>query len=224
MPNIKSLLLTLFSAACLLGAVSIEASAGPIITPISFTVSSPDPQNATTATNNILDQSGLSSSYIAGVTDFDSFVATTTATFTGQSELGGAGAPTSYFEFDFGSTVNIDGIALWNQHGSASLDSFTVETSLLADFSASQTFGTFTMAIFGGSHPIAADVFSFNSNNFRYLRINNLTNAGYGSATRINEVAFRGANSNMTNVPEPAPFTILGLGLLGLAFVRKRRT
>jgi len=199
------------------------AAAGPILTPDSFTVSSPDAANPTLPENNILDQSGLSASYVPGVTDFDSFVATTTASYTGQAELGGAGAPLSYFEFDFGGMTDIDAIAIWNQSGTASLDSFTIETSLLADFSVSEIFGTFTMSVFGGGYPaIAADVFSFSSNNFRYLRINNLTNAGYLSATRINEVAFRGAGNVM--LPEPATMALFGFGLIGLGLARSRRT
>lgn len=200
------------------------ASAGVILAPVSFSVSSPDPSNSTLATNNILDQSGLSANYISGVTDFDTFVATTTANFTGQGELGGAGPPASFFEFDFGSSVNVDGIAIWNQDGTASLDTFSVETSLLADFSVSQVFGIFQMAIFGGDHPIAADVFSFSSNSLRYLRVNNLTNAGFGSATRVNEFAFRSAEGGSPPaIPTPTTLLLFSLGLAGLGWSKRKK-
>ena len=201
-----------------LGAAS-HAHAGVVITPESFSVSSPDPSNPTEATNNIIDQSGLSANYVSGVTDFDSFVASTTATFSGQADLGGAGAPPSFFEFDFGEVVDVDAVAIWNQSGSASLDSFNVETSLLSDFSVSQVFGIFTMSIFGGAFPIAADVFTFNSDNFRFLRINNLTNAGFSSATRINEVAFR----QVSQVPEPGYAGVLAIALPIVCWMMRRR-
>lgn len=196
--------------------------AGPILTPTAFTVSSPDPANPTEATNNILDQSGLSATYVSGVTDFDSFVASTTASFNTQAQLGGAGPPLSYFEFDFGSSVAIDAIAVWNQWGSASLNTLNIETSAVADFSVSQLFGVFTMSIFNGANPIAADVFTFDSSMFRYLRVNNLTNAGWGSATRVNEFAFRQADAEVP-VPEPTTVALLGIGLVGLAGAEVRR-
>lgn len=195
--------------------IATDASAGRIVVPVAVSVSSPDPANPS---NNILDQSGLSERYVAGVTDFDPFVRRTTATSTSLSVLGGAGGPPSYFEFDFGGLVTLDRIAVWNQWGTAALDTFTVETASLADFSDSWTSPVFKMSVFRGAMILSADVFDFGPRTLRYLRVNTLTNAGFADATRVNEFAFRQAD-----VPEPALLSVFAAGLFGLLVRRGSR-
>lgn len=197
---------------------AIAATAGPILGPVAASGSSVDPFGR--LPGNAIDQSGLSANYVSGVTDFDTFVATTTATFGSITvDLAGIGAPPGYFQFDLGSVMSIDAAAIWPQNGSASLDTFTLEFSQLSDFSVSQLTGVLTMSIFGGTSPAAADVFSFGPVDARYVRVNALTNAGFGSATVINEIAFRQAMT--TPMPEPTSLALCTLGIAAL--VRRRR-
>lgn len=206
----------LFGAVCALLLSASVASAGPILVPTSVSASSQDPNIATPI--GAINQSGLSAAYVAGVTDFDSFVATTTAANLLLSELGGTGAPPSFLEFDFASVVSVDAIALWNQFGTAALDTFTVETSLVSDFSVSQTYGIFTTSPLGGARPAVGEVFTFAPTSLRYVRLNMLSNAGFPTAVRVNEVVFRSAP-----VPEPGTIALMGLGMVGLIAGARRR-
>lgn len=204
----------------LLSLAASPAGAGPILSAVSVTVSSVDPFGADPA--NLINQSGLSAGYTSGVTDFDTYVQTTTAAnIFGVNELGGAGVAPASFTFDLGSLVTIDAIAIWNQFGSAAVNTLSVETSLVADFSVSQLLGTFTMSVFAGSTALLADVFAFAPTSAQFVRVNALTTAGsFASATRMNEVAFRQATAS---VPEPAALTLLVLGLTGVATRYRRR-
>ncbi len=69
------------------------------------------------------------------------------------------------------------------------------------------------MSILGGANPIAADVFPFVTTDARFVRVNNLTNAGFPAATRLNEFAFR---SSGPVVPVPSSLVLFGSGLFFL--------
>lgn len=181
----------------LLAAFVLEAGASAILAPASVAVAAIDPFGRTAI--HLIDQTGLSSGYISGVTDFDAYVAATTATYSNAEMLGGSGGPPYSFTFDFGGAVTIDRIAIWNVSGEASLYEFTLETSVVSDFSVSQTTDVFQMSIFGGAITIDADVFVFAPTIARFARINVVSNAGFGAATVMNEVVFRKAPAG----PEP---------------------
>jgi hypothetical protein len=198
-----------------------SAAATPILGAVSVTASSVDPFGRDPA--NLINQSGLSAGYTSGVTDFDTYVQTTTVSNGVDSEIGGAGAPPASFTFDLGSPSSIDAIAIWNEFGSGALNTFTVQTSLLADFSVAQTFGVFTMSVFAGANNLAADVFDFTSQSAEFVRINALTNAGFPGATLLNEVAFRSSGPGPAPVPEPASLMLLGTGVLTLVGRRVRQ-
>jgi len=201
---------------CVLG----SASAGVVISPGSVSGN-----GGTFPASHIIDQSGLSAHYVSGVTDFDSFVASTTSNYgllPNLGELGDTAGPTTgRWIFNLGSVHLIDEVAIWNQAGSASLDSFRLVASTVSDFSISSVLGTYTMSQFGGCYPCNADVFSFAETSAQYIRLDVLSNAGYSGATRINEIAFEQVNSRLS-VPEPATPALLGLALGWLAISRRK--
>lgn len=209
-------------------ALAPAALAGPILTP-SAVISNGGVFNA----NQIIDQSSLSPGYVSGVTDFDTFVATATTNFTiASTETGDTAPPNSggNWIFQFNAAPALDAVAIWNQAGTASLFDFSLEGSLTGDFLDAVDLGTFQMANFRGNNPADAEVFSFAEMNFSAIRLNVISNAGFSSSTRINEIAFRIADDNTppappppTSISEPGTIGLLGLGLVGLGLATRRK-
>ena len=191
-----------------------SANAGPIIQPIGVTT---DGGTDVFDVVNLINQSGLSASYSSGITDFDSFVSTTTG-FNGASGVGGAGsAPPVNFDFDLGGIIRVDAIALWGQgSGSASLVEFDLFASNVQDFSTSSLLGNFTIPNLSAT---LANVFSFASIDAQYFRVAATRNNGFSSATRFDEFAVRGTAAA---VPTPAAVWLLGAGLIGIIGIKKK--
>jgi hypothetical protein len=169
-------------------------------------------------------QSGLSSSYVNGVTDFAAF---TNSGVTHQTNEGGvtwfskSGVPNFplMLDFDLGASQNILSLALWNgtAGNTAAIKSFSVYTSGLADFSTLTHVGSFNNSM-GVDGPEPVNVFDLANTNGRYLRMQ--VNSHYGNTwgTGIGEVAF-----DVAAVPVPAAAWLMGSGLLGLVGVARRK-
>lgn len=168
--------------------------------------------------SQLIDQSGLSATYVSGVTNFAQFVATTTAQYTCgpvcYPELGGVGSQVSpmFIRFDLGTVMSIRSIAIWNQVGSGSLNTF----DLLSD---AGSIGSYSVPD-PISNPQFATVINFNPVATRYITIANPTNFGAigNPGVILNEVAFNG-----TVVPEPASLLMVGAGLAGIVVVARRK-
>ena len=171
---------------------------------------------------NIINQSGLASSYTSGVDDFATFVNNNTANYaSGVSlNLGDNSAQLDNFYFNLGAVYTIDALAIWNQYGSASLKTFDIYASSDANFVSTTLLGSYSIT--DGPFNVQGNIFSFAATTAQYFMIDVTANYGFSQATRINEVAFSSVQTQA--VSEPISFALFGLGLLGIVFSRKDRS
>ena len=201
----------------LVGVFTSQSQAGIITQAVSVsTPGGPDPFGL--GSEHLIDQSGLSANYISGVTDFSTFVATTTATFASPwseaTALGGAAGSTPDFIFDLGSVMSIDGVALWNQLGGGSVLAYDIYGSV--DGIGYSLFGSGSLP--DGGIDVPAYTSSWTAASAQYVRLSVTSNNGSPSATRFNEIAFSQAN---TPVPAPATIVLVGVGLAGIGWIRR---
>jgi opacity protein-like surface antigen len=211
-----SFVFAVVSAAALAAAANADVVAGPVSV-------STDMGQEWLSINNTINQSGLNSSYVSGVTDFAAFTASTTHSSGYYSTwLSGAGATTGNIDFDMGSMMTLNGLALWANGQPAGLVSeylhnFQVYTSSDAAFTAPVLVGSFTLSTAPGNDNDPAHVFNFASNvDTQYIRIRVLdTQVGVNWTTAVDEVVF--------SQVVPAPGTAALLSGLGLVASRRRR-
>lgn len=173
-----------------------------------------------------INQSALSSSYISGVTDFDTFTATTTAPSTlnagGSFNIwySSANVTMGNFDFDLGGTYMIESFALWNdpQNAGQGVNSFTLLAASDAAFTSPTVLGSYS-AVNGLGNANVAQVFSFAPTSASYVRIQINSNHGSTFVTGISEAAFE-----VSAVPEPEAWAMMlsGLGLVGWVACRRK--
>lgn len=198
-------------------AISANVQAGPIYQASSVTATTGDFGGSSFALVNMINQSGLSAGYTSGVTDFASFVGGTIHNGLEGFSVG----PDGQFSFDLGSVLSIDGLAFWASTNIGSVAGFDLysDTDQIWGNGVGSLLGSFNAL--GGIGFDPAQIFSFASTSTQFLHIDILTTqGGIGLQPGIGEIAFRGASE----VPEPASIAILGLGLAGLAFSRKKKS
>lgn len=188
-----------------------SAQAGVILQPTDIAVSEQDPSFSFRTIGRIIDQTGLSATYVSGVTDFDTFTAATTAAGSGSPyPIAGVGGLGSFY-FDLGGEYTLTGIASWGQEGGTA-------TVTGYDLYYSDTFGsggsrTLIGSFSAGASP-AAYVGSFSGINARYLELDVTSNEGSSTSSRLNEVAFEA-------IPEPSTIAFVGLFGGGILFIRR---
>jgi PEP-CTERM motif len=193
-----------------------RANATPIVAPVSGTTT----MGAFFPLSNAFNQSGLSATYISGVTDFATFTAVTTHNSQPNNDYTST-TTTGNVTFDLGSVMSIDKIAFWNFGGLAgnpalAVTQFTLVSSVDAAFTTPIVLGTFNPAVFGTGLLNPAQVFSFAPTNAEFFRLQAFTANGSTAGLGIGEVAF-----NSTSVPEPASLFLLGTGV-AVAAARRR--
>jgi hypothetical protein len=188
-----------------------------VIGPTAASVSSPDGSPFGNV-DNIINQTGLSASYVSGVTDFMSYTGTTTAAYAGgTSSLGlGGVAGLGSFYFDLGASYDISAVATRGQDCCPS-------TITGYDLYSSDTYGAggsrSLIGSFGAGVSPLAYVGLFTAVTAQFLEIDVTTNAGF-PASRFQEVVF---GAQVSAVPVPASVWLFGTALIGFVGMSRRR-
>lgn len=219
--------LIFISGACLLTTMGNAnaaqiAAPGSIFSPTGYVINNGGSGEG--SLQDTINGNGLSLQFVSGVTNFDSYLSgnpTHTLFFLDSEWFSNSETTSASVTYDFGTLVDIDRLALWNEETSG--------IGLLNLYSSQDgvTFSPLAPGLKPIDNPFAnypAQVFSFGRVNAQYVRFDmsecpQPDPAGYPSCA-IGEVAFRAA----LQVPEPS--SILGtlvLGSLGAAAILKRK-
>ncbi len=165
---------------------------------------------------NVFDQSGLSSPYVSGVTDFNAYIASVIggggnsahvlANSNGQNQPNGIVDLGGTFTIDLGAPTPIDALGFWNREGNEAISAF----SLYADDDNDFTNGT--TASLGSYVPLlirAGQTMAFTPTITRYLHIE-VTGHGGGNWIRLNELAVRMAGDECECAIPVGNETVLG--------------
>jgi hypothetical protein len=202
-------------------ALSGAAQAAKIVAPVSVMVDSGGVANPTFfAIDNIIDQSGLSKTYLPGLTEFEDFVASdpTVTSALGTRWLSASATGAARLTFDFGQAVTLSKLALWDDL-STTISLIRMSTPELGNFRDLKV----TDVLQTQAH---AEVFTFQPVTTRYLTFE-ITGCNVGQVQNwpgcgLNEVVF--AQGQTAAVPEPGSWAlmIMGFGAAG-ALLRRRR-
>lgn len=218
---------TIIAAACVAAASIASASAGVIIAPTSATANVPTRSGGWSleATHN---QSGLSSGYTSGVTDFDAYIASapTHDNLGEQMWAGNNNTNQAEITYDLGGVFDLESFALWNRGDNIDspqgINSFELIFSETADFSVSTTVSGLNAAEIGTLGATLPEVFGFSIIRAAFVKLNILStyNTQFGIIS-FGEVAFEGAAVSDVPIPAALPLFLAGLGAFGFARRRK---
>jgi hypothetical protein len=182
--------------------------------------------------DNVRNQSGLSTPYTSGVTDFAAYIASN-PTHNSNLFANGWGSQnrttTGNFDFGLGGTFTIDSFALWNFGDSPrsvfvrNVIGFDLLASADASFSSTTSLGTFTAhpSNFGPVNAVRPEVFTFAPTTAAFVRMHITSNNGDPSVTGFGEAAF--SAQSPAAVPEPSSLALLSLGAAALLGYARRR-
>jgi hypothetical protein len=214
---------TLATAFCLSAAMALSAQGGTIVAAVSATATSTN--SPIFDIGNTIDQSGLDTTYISGVTDFDTYIGLDPIhTFLAANNewFTATGVDTATLTFDLGSSLKLGRIALWNEEFSG-FGTGRVSTS---------TDGT-TYSFLGTINPVdspagldyGAQVFSLGMTQARFVSLDvsdcPQPDGNPQILCGLGEIAFESLPTTPIPVPGALPLILGGLGALG--YVGRRR-
>jgi hypothetical protein len=204
-----------------------SANAGFVVGAVSVSSDKADLSPAFAITN-LINQSGISANYISGVTDFDTFVATTTLSASPSSPNSGGWATTTgntfpaNIDFNFGSVLTLSRLALWNDIDIQALGTFEVFSSTDASFTNLTSLGNFTAT--PQAVGTLSQVFDFTNATTQFLRVRGTPVNTPNGLLNIGEFAFESIGT-ASAVPEPTSLALFGIGacVAGGTAARRRR-
>ena len=215
--GIKSILL---AAATLVLSTSVNAAV--ILSPTAIINNNFGEYAPSTSQENMINQSGLSTGFISGVTDFDTYIAgnpTANCNNCAPQYFGVDGAYSGVIDFDLGGIFSVNQLALGN-NDARGITSFEIFTSDSASFTGAVSVGVFSSTVSGDAQlnrPI--EVFDLLDTNAQFVRLEVYSHAT--SILGISELAFDVAPPS--SVPVPAAVWLFGSGLLGLVGLARRK-
>ncbi len=172
--------------------------------------------------DNMINQSTLSTGFVSGVTDFDTYASGNPMANCNNCSpyyFGQSGIASGNIDFDLGGIFSVDQFGLWNgsYRGITNVELFT---SLTADFAISTSVGVFSPT-YGGNANLdeGLQVFDLLDTNAQFVRLSISSYAT--SILGVAAVAFD-VNPSVSSVPEPGSLALLALGLAGIGFSRKK--
>jgi|GEM_PF-2300955 len=228
-----------------------SAHAGVILSPVSATATSTNFLNVDAQGKSLYDieyainQGGLLTNFDSGITDFDAYMATNpmhdylpeSQEWFGARKGFGSGNivvfPRDTLVFDLGDVYELDRFALWNEENggirsaSISISSDNVNfTDVLSIQPAGNPFDP-DISYQPDIYNYGAGIYSFSGLvSAQYLKFDLVcpnNNSVYAGCS-LGEIAFSvAANNTSASVPEPGSFAMMGLGLMGMLGVARRR-
>ena len=175
--------------------ISANLVTAGVITGAQSVISSPTPIKSSFTASNTIDQSGLSSHYISGVTDFDAYLSsspTHTRVNTPNPNYFISTASSGNIDFNMGSMFSISKLALWNYpfDNSAGILNFDVFTSNVSDFSILFLVGSFSALDANGSDLInTPQIFDLTDSTAQFIRLS-INSSFRGDGIGFSEIAF----------------------------------
>ncbi|MBC7940724.1 MAG: hypothetical protein H7Z19_13320 [Chitinophagaceae bacterium] len=157
---------------------------------------------------NAINQRGLVSPYVSGLTDFQTYIDSNPLHLSNVALDWISTTTSGVADFDLGATLTIDRAAVWNFGGfnlSVAITSVTLLASVDATFLNPEFLGTYGLTVM--SNPNSAQVLQFDPTYARFIRLERFVSNG-GTYIALGEIAFG------TAIPEPGSAQLLGLGLL----------
>jgi hypothetical protein len=204
-------------------ALAQPALAQEIVAPTSATINSGGPGFG--SINDTLNQNGLASNYVSGVTNFNAYIATNpqhSLVFAGNEWFSNEGSTSASVTYDLGGIMGIDALALWNEDFSG--------IGTLGLFGSTDDLAYFALGLFNPTDVVnntnyGPQVFTFTASDLRFVRFDMSgcpQQPGGFDACAIGEVAFRTAEVNGA-IPEPGTWGMMLLGFAGVGMALRRR-